>query len=63
MQMIFGYRNAFLYPGRVFLPRVDSVLDDDGSLKDADVIERLVEQAKGFVDFVERVRGVKLRKK
>ena len=63
LQMIFGYRNAFLYPGRVFLPRVDSVLDDDGSLKDADVIERLVEQAKGFVDFVERVRGVKLGKK
>ena len=63
LQMIFGYRNAFLYPGRVFLPRVDDVLDDDGSLKDADVLERLVEQAKGFVDFVERVRGVKLRKK
>jgi NAD(P)H-dependent FMN reductase len=63
LQMIFGYRNAFLYPGRVFLPRVDSLLDDDGTLKDGDVLERLTDQAMGFVDFVERLRGVKLRAK
>jgi NAD(P)H-dependent FMN reductase len=63
LQMIFGYRNAFLYPGRVFLPHIDSLLGEDGTLKDADVLERLSEQANGFVDFVERLRGVKLRAK
>ena len=63
LQMIFGYRNAFLYSQRVFLPRIDSLLTDEGDLKDEDAIERLTDQAQGFIDFVERLRGKKLRLK
>jgi NAD(P)H-dependent FMN reductase len=61
LQMIFGYRNAFLYPERVFLPSIDDLLDDAGHLTDPDILKRLKAQAEGFVDFVERLKGVKLR--
>jgi NAD(P)H-dependent FMN reductase len=61
LQLIFGYRNAFLYPERVFLPRVGQLLTDDGRFKDTELSERLKTQADGFLDFVERQRGVKLR--
>jgi hypothetical protein len=59
--MIFGYRNALLYPERVFLPQVGDLLDDSGRLTDADILKRLKSQAEGFIDFVERLKGVKLR--
>ena len=59
LQQIFGYRNAFLYPERVFLPGINSLLDDAGHLKDPELLGRLQKQAAGFVDFVEKVKGVK----
>jgi len=62
LQAIFGYRNAYVYPERVFMPRVNNLLDSDGRITDADVVERLREQAIGFIDFVERLKGVNLRK-
>jgi NAD(P)H-dependent FMN reductase len=61
LQAIFGYRNAYIYPERVFLPGIGDLLDESGRLKDADLIERIKTQAEGFVDFVERLKGVKLR--
>jgi len=62
LQAIFGYRNAFVYPVRVFMPRVNSLLADDGRITDTDIVERLREQAIGFIDFVEHLKGVNLRK-
>ena len=61
LQAIFGYRNAYLYPERVFLPQIYDLLDDSGQLKDDELLERLKTQAGGFVDFVERLKNVKLR--
>ena len=61
LQAIFGYRNAFLYPERVFLPRINELLDDSGRLKDAELVQRLRSQAEGFVDFVERLQRTRLR--
>jgi NAD(P)H-dependent FMN reductase len=61
LQMIFGYRNAFLFPERVFLPKVNDLLDAQGGFTQPDLAERLKTQAAGFVDFVERLKGVKLR--
>jgi len=63
LQAVFGYRNAFLFPERVFLPRIDSLLTEQGTFKDTELPERLRAQAEGFVDFVERLRGIKLRAK
>jgi len=61
LQAIFGYRNAFIYPERVFLPQINNLLDTNGRLKDADLLERLQKQAEGFTGFVESVKGIKLR--
>lgn len=61
LQMIFGYRYALLYPERVFLPGVGDLLDANGRLTDADILKRLRSQAEGFIDFVERLKDVKLR--
>jgi NAD(P)H-dependent FMN reductase len=60
LQMIFGYRNAYLYPERVFLPRIHELLDDAGRLKDGGLVQRLEGQARGFIDFVERVKRIQL---
>jgi NAD(P)H-dependent FMN reductase len=61
LQAIFGYRNAFVYPERVFIPGIMNQLDDAGHFKDPDIAARLEKQADGFVDFVERLKGVTLR--
>src|SRR5690349_2659204 len=59
LQAIFGYRNAYLYPVRVFLPQINDLLDDNGRLTSTDLLKRLRAQAEGFVDFVERVQQTK----
>jgi len=61
LQQIFSYRNAYLYPERVFLPQINNLLDASGRLKDAELSGRLKAQAHGFTDFVERLKNVKLR--
>lgn len=61
LQAIFGYRNAYVFPGRVFLPQIHDLLDESGKLKDAELTERLQKQAESFVGFVEKLKSVKLR--
>src|SRR5882724_3442955 len=31
LQLIFGYRNAYVYPERVFLPNINDLLDEKGT--------------------------------
>jgi len=59
LQAIFGYRNAYVYPERVFLPQINNLLDANGGLTDAALVQRLHSQAEGFAHFVERVKGIK----
>jgi NAD(P)H-dependent FMN reductase len=54
LQMIFGYRNAYLFPERVFIPGVGGVVDADGNIVNPDIDQRLAKQAKGFAEFVKR---------
>jgi NAD(P)H-dependent FMN reductase len=61
LQAIFGYRNAFIYPERVFLPQINSLLDENGWFTNPELLERLRKQALGFVDFVEKIKQVNLR--
>jgi len=61
LQQIFGYRNAHLFPERVFIPKVFEVLDDSGEFKDRELLGRLKTQASGFIEFVETVKSVRLR--
>ena len=60
LQAIFGYRNAYLFPERVFLPGIGKLLDANGRLTDVELLGRLQKQAEGFVGFVEKLQGVKL---
>lgn len=56
LQQIFGYRNAFIYPERVFIPGVHNQLTPEGTIKNADVFERLNTQAAGFAAFASRFK-------
>src|SRR6266699_4034825 len=38
LQAIFGYRNAYIYPERVFLPQINTLLDEQGRLKSAELV-------------------------
>ena len=61
LQAIFGYRNAFIFPERVFLPQINQSLDENGWIKNPELLDRLRKQANGFVDFVEKLKQIKLR--
>jgi len=61
LQAIFGYRNAHIYPERVFLPLVNNLLDNAGRLKSQEILERLKAQAEGFIEFVECLKHIKSR--
>jgi chromate reductase len=51
LQGVFGYRNAFLFPERVFLSNIWSVLKD-GSIVDETMDQLLNQQVEGFCRFV-----------
>ncbi len=53
LQAIFGYRNAHLYPERVFIPVVNDHLTPEGRLGNQETLARLRSQAEGFIKFVE----------
>jgi NAD(P)H-dependent FMN reductase len=57
LQAIFAYRNAHVFPERVFLPRIHELLDDAGRVKDDELRQRLHAQAAGFAAFVQKLRG------
>lgn len=57
LQLIFGYRNAFRYPHRVFMPGIGNLIDADGNITDADIVKRLEDQARGFADFCKKLKS------
>ena len=61
LQAIFGYRNAYIFPERVFMPGIGKLLDASGQFTNPDMETRLANQAAGFTSFVETLRGKKLR--
>ncbi len=61
LQSIFGYRNALIFPERVFMPGIGKLLDASGQFTNPDFPERLAKQAENYVDFVETLRRKKLR--
>jgi chromate reductase, NAD(P)H dehydrogenase (quinone) len=54
LQQIFGYRNAYVFPDRVFIPGINGKLDANGQLTDPAIADRLQKQATGFAAFTER---------
>ncbi|MGH7976581.1 MAG: NADPH-dependent FMN reductase, partial [Limisphaerales bacterium] len=60
LQQIFGYRNAHIFPARVFLPQIYNLLDANGKIKDAELLARLKSQAEGFAKFAEHLKILKI---
>jgi chromate reductase len=52
LQAIFGYRNAYLFPERVFLPLINSHITPEGRLGNEELLGQLRTQAEGFLRFV-----------
>jgi chromate reductase len=52
---IFGYRNAHIFPERLFLPRIDTQLDAENNLSQPLARQLAESQAKGFIDFCARL--------
>jgi NAD(P)H-dependent FMN reductase len=59
LQGVFGYRNAFMYPERVFLFNVWNILKN-GELLDGGLMGLLRSQVHGFQKFTEALRTVGL---
>lgn len=55
LQAVFGYRNAYVFPKRVFMPGVGNLFDGDGRCVNTDLLKRLREQAAEYVAFVEQL--------
>lgn len=51
LQGVFGYRNAFIYPERVFISNVHKVFDEEGRLVDENILGLLKSQVTGFQAF------------
>lgn len=60
LQQVFGYRNAFIYPERVFLMQVHRHLDAEGKLTDEAAKNLLIKQAQGFQKFADALRSFQL---
>jgi NAD(P)H-dependent FMN reductase len=58
LQQIFAYRNALVFPERVYVPGVNNQIDAEGKLNPA-MEKNLRQQATKFVSFVEKVREKK----
>lgn len=56
LQQIWAYRNAHLFPQRVFIPGVTQKIGPDGSLTDEAIAERLHAQCEGFLAFTKALR-------
>lgn len=59
LQAIFGYRNAHIFPPRVFMPQINNLLDANGKITDAELLGRLKSQAEGFAQFCAHVKNLK----
>lgn len=59
LQQVFGYRNAFIYPQRVFLMNVHKVVKE-GSLVDPLMQDLLKAQVKGFQSFCKALKDAKI---
>jgi chromate reductase len=57
LQMVFAYRNAHVYPERVFIAGSGGKLTGDGAVSDAALDERIGKQAEGFARFAHVLGG------
>lgn len=59
LQMVFAYRNAYLFNRRVFIPAVYKVFGEDGTITDEDLKKRLGTQAEKFLGFTRAIQPLR----
>ena len=59
LQQVFGYRNSFIYPDRVFLHNVWGLIKD-ATIEDDLICKLLKSQAQGFCRFIKALKSEKL---
>lgn len=55
LQQVFGYRNSYIYPVRVFIPNVWNVIQDH-KIYDLKIKELLIKQSQGFHQFIKALK-------
>jgi NAD(P)H-dependent FMN reductase len=55
LQMVLGYRNAHVFPERVFIPRVYDNFDPEEGITDEFQQSLLDSQIEGFVDYIKKI--------
>lgn len=61
-QQVFSYRNAFIYPDRLFLQNIWNMLKN-GKLNDDKVMQLLKEQIEGFTKYIDALNTAQLSAK
>jgi chromate reductase len=54
-QQVFGYRNSFVFPDRIFLTNVWTMLEND-QINKSEIMQLLRDQTKGFSTFVHALK-------
>ena len=57
LQMVFGYRNAHIFPRRIFISGASRNLDEEGRLTDAKAASRLEQQIVDYIAFISCLQG------
>lgn len=56
LQQVFGYRNAFMFPERIFLQNVWEVMDQEGNIKNEVTAGLIDKQLEGFGKFIKALK-------
>ncbi len=59
LQMIFGYRNAHIFPERVFIPGIGGHLNAQGKLNDSELDDRVKKQCINFAKFANVIHAAR----
>ena len=57
LQQVFGYRNAYVFPERVFIPRVKKNFDEKEGISDALQQQLLDSQIQNFIPFISDLKS------
>ncbi len=56
LQQVFGYRNAHIYPERVFISRINENFDDEKGIRNEFQQQLLISQIEGFPPFIRNLQ-------
>ncbi|MDR8389659.1 NAD(P)H-dependent oxidoreductase [Aliifodinibius sp. S!AR15-10] len=57
LQQVFSYRNAYIFPERVHIPRVNNNFDEREGIKDSFQQQLLENQIHNFVEYISNLKG------